>query len=90
MPVIDQIKHFIRHGKQAKQKGQYDIQGAANSVDKKADVNKETNNNDFPKDNDFNTATVVEQIVAEEREEKGKLPVYPGLERYQLIEKMGE
>ncbi|CAG8573066.1 7312_t:CDS:2 [Paraglomus occultum] len=81
MPVIDQIKHFIRHGKHAKQKGHYDIQGAANSVDRKA--NKESNN-------DFNKATVVEQIVAEEREEKNKLPVYPGLEKYQLIEKMGE
>jgi len=33
---------------------------------------------------------VLERIVAEEREAKGKLPRYPGLERYQLIEKMGD
>ena len=33
---------------------------------------------------------VLERIVAEERESKGKLPRYPGLERYQLIEKMGD
>lgn len=33
---------------------------------------------------------VLERIVAEERESKGKLPKYPGLERYQLIEKMGD
>lgn len=33
---------------------------------------------------------VLERIVAEEREAKGKLPKYPGLERYQLIEKMGD
>jgi serine/threonine-protein kinase RCK2 len=33
---------------------------------------------------------VIERIVAEERESKGKLPKYPGLERYRLIEKMGD
>ncbi|KAL9118057.1 MAG: hypothetical protein Q9187_005401 [Circinaria calcarea] len=33
---------------------------------------------------------VIERIVAEERESKGKLPRYPGLERYRLIEKMGD
>jgi hypothetical protein len=35
-------------------------------------------------------ASVLERIVAEERESKGKLPRYPGLERWQLIEKMGD
>lgn len=34
--------------------------------------------------------TVIERIVAEERESKGKLPRYPGLERWTLIEKMGD
>lgn len=34
--------------------------------------------------------SVLERIVAEERESKGKLPKYPGLERYSLIEKMGD
>ncbi|KAL1297547.1 hypothetical protein AAFC00_006117 [Neodothiora populina] len=33
---------------------------------------------------------VLERIVAEERESKGKLPKYPGLERWQLVEKMGD
>ncbi|EME83517.1 uncharacterized protein MYCFIDRAFT_154099 [Pseudocercospora fijiensis CIRAD86] len=33
---------------------------------------------------------VLQRIVAEERESKGKLPTYPGLERYQLLEKMGD
>ncbi|CDO74116.1 hypothetical protein BN946_scf185043.g166 [Trametes cinnabarina] len=32
----------------------------------------------------------VEQIVQEEREAKGKMPVYKGLENYKLIEKMGD
>ncbi|KAF2469158.1 Pkinase-domain-containing protein [Lindgomyces ingoldianus] len=34
--------------------------------------------------------TVLELIVAEERESKGKLPKYPGLERWTLLEKMGD
>jgi len=33
---------------------------------------------------------VLERIVAEEREAKGKLPNYPGLERWALLEKMGD
>ena len=32
----------------------------------------------------------IQQIVAEEREKQGKLPRYPGLERYHLVEKMGD
>ena len=35
-------------------------------------------------------ASVLERIVAEERESKGKLPRYPGLERWALQEKMGD
>jgi len=35
-------------------------------------------------------SSVLERIVAEERESKGKLPRYPGLERYTLLEKMGD
>ncbi|KAF1937450.1 calcium/calmodulin-dependent protein kinase-like protein [Clathrospora elynae] len=34
--------------------------------------------------------SVLERIVAEEREAKGKLPKYPGLERWTLLEKMGD
>ena len=33
---------------------------------------------------------VLEKIVAEERESKGKFPKYPGLERFRLVEKMGD
>lgn len=32
----------------------------------------------------------IEAIVAEEREKAGKMPRYPGLERYILVEKMGD
>ncbi|KAI9801907.1 MAG: hypothetical protein M1833_002221 [Piccolia ochrophora] len=34
--------------------------------------------------------TDIERMVAEERESKGKLPKYPGLERWILLEKMGD
>ncbi len=34
--------------------------------------------------------SAIERIVAEERESKGKLPRYPGLERWTLVEKMGD
>jgi hypothetical protein len=34
--------------------------------------------------------SVLQRIVAEERESKGKLPKYPGLERWTLLEKMGD
>ncbi len=34
--------------------------------------------------------TVLERMVAEERESKGKFPKYPGLERWILLEKMGD
>jgi len=33
---------------------------------------------------------ILARIVAEEKENKGKLPSYPGLQRYKLLEKMGD
>ncbi|KAK5108053.1 hypothetical protein LTR62_008827 [Meristemomyces frigidus] len=54
---------------------------AANAVDQKQ--KREARDKEY--DN-----SVLERIVAEERESKGKLPKYPGLERWTLIEKMGD
>lgn len=34
--------------------------------------------------------SVLERIVAEERDARGKMPRYPGLERWNLVEKMGD
>lgn len=45
---------------------------------------------DAAKKNNDVDPEVLERIVAEERESKGKLPRYPGLERWQLVEKMGD
>lgn len=56
-------------------------QAAANAVDqnqKKQQARKDVD------------PEVLERIVAEERESKGKLPRYPGLERWELVEKMGD
>ena len=50
-------------------------------------AHKQAGTTDRKKDYD---PTVLERIVAEERESKGKLPRYPGLDRYTLIEKMGD
>ena len=38
---------------------------------------------------DYDPSTI-ERIVAEEREAQGKFPKYPGLERFKLLEKMGD
>ena len=38
---------------------------------------------------DYNP-TDVERLVVEERESKGKFPKYPGLDRFRLLEKMGD
>jgi hypothetical protein len=40
--------------------------------------------------NEQTDPSVLQRIVAEERESKGKLPKYPGLERWTLLEKMGD
>ncbi|KAI9847689.1 MAG: hypothetical protein M1837_001937 [Sclerophora amabilis] len=42
-----------------------------------------------PKSKNYDPS-VIERIVAEERESKGHLPKYPGLERWTLLEKMGD
>lgn len=34
--------------------------------------------------------TLLAKIVAEEKETRGRLPIYPGLERWILLEKMGD
>jgi serine/threonine-protein kinase RCK2 len=38
----------------------------------------------------LNREADLQQIINEEREQKGKIPKYPGLERYILLEKMGD
>jgi hypothetical protein len=128
MSAIQNIKNFIRHGKQAKvsnaeptshvsnvhaqpaaisdanvidhSRGLQPSHGipdgystaavdnrnvAAKAADAAQNPEKGTNAN--RKDVD---PAVLEQIIAEERASKGKLPKYPGLERWTLLEKMGD
>ncbi|RHZ62432.1 hypothetical protein Glove_340g81 [Diversispora epigaea] len=86
--MIEQLKNFIRHGKHANQKlvGQdkthYDYEPKNPiTID---------GNRIYPEKTRVDNATAVAQIVAEERVQKSKLPTYSGLERYHILEKMGE
>lgn len=60
---------------------------AAKAADHKHKKEAQAGSVERTKDTD---PSVIERIVAEERESKGKLPKYPGLERWTLIEKMGD
>jgi hypothetical protein len=53
----------------------------------KKQAQKATGARDRKADYDSN---VIERIITEERESKAKLPRYPGLERYTLVDKMGD
>ncbi|KIW09419.1 hypothetical protein, variant 1 [Verruconis gallopava] len=146
MTTIQNLKNFIRHGKQARvanaepttnisnvhaQQQRYDQYGSAGRDQKQygisePDVFSHKPLHDPAVHGDFSAAAVdnrnvaakagdvaahaaedkakkqqatkestvdpqvLERIVAEERESKGRLPRYPGLERFILIEKMGD
>ncbi|CAG8753991.1 10481_t:CDS:2, partial [Racocetra persica] len=64
IPMIEHFKNFIRHGKQANKNG-----GAF-------DENKAVNNQNYT-DEKVDNYTAVARIVAEEREQRNKLPNYP-------------
>lgn len=111
MSTIQNLKNFIRHGKQARlvtphaepttdvtpvhaqqqrqPQGQYannldaiqynNGNGQASAQQKVADTTQ----------NKISRADI-ERLVAEERHSKSKMPKYPGLDRYILVEKMGD
>ncbi|KAK9477385.1 kinase-like domain-containing protein [Lipomyces japonicus] len=90
MPVLENLKNFIRHGKQATETSnvEYDRYGneIANSTAKVDNISSMADYSDNK--NNYNEA--ITRIVAEEKEQQSKLPMYPGLDRWQLIEKMGD
>jgi hypothetical protein len=133
MSAIQNIKNFIRHGKQAKYANAEPTTNVSNvtahpmgisepnmmdhqtsgqavqplpgdysaaAVDNRnvaaqaADAAAQAAGQQQRKGKDANKKdldpTVLERIIAEERESKGKLPRYPGLERWTLVEKMGD
>lgn len=69
----------------AAQAGGVAAKAAADKQDRQRAANAGTINRDKELD-----PSVIERIVAEERESQGKLPKYPGLERWTLVEKMGD
>ncbi|CAG8594230.1 17923_t:CDS:2 [Dentiscutata erythropus] len=78
--MIEQFKHFIRHGKQANKNSTAQNNITFENESKVPYYTEEKVDND----------TAVARIVAEEREQRSKLPNYPGLERYRLLQKMGD
>lgn len=62
---------------------------AARAAGDKQDKQRAANAGSTARDKDLDPS-VIERIVAEERESQGKLPKYPGLERWTLLEKMGD
>lgn len=90
MPVIEQLKNFIRHGKNAVAAsvgGDNAVGSAPSSRQQYADDTQQSTNVAPEQKTNFEAAAF---IVEEEKLAKSKMPFYPGLERYQLIEKMGE
>ncbi|KAK1976773.1 kinase-like domain-containing protein [Colletotrichum cereale] len=131
MSTIQQLKNFIRHGKQARatnndetspkqqhsppQKAQVGISepafGAANPVQPVPEAYSvagddqqnraaqaghaaahaaEPNQNKTSKAGKNIDNTHIAKLIAEENESKSKFPRYPGLERWELLEKMGD
>ncbi|KAH9853854.1 Pkinase-domain-containing protein [Lenzites betulinus] len=103
--VVDAFKNLIRHGKnhhstptrqqqdEAAHHHQQQQLAAQQRADQQSRQHREaqqaqqqqTQKQASPKYKEH-----VEQIVQEEREAKGKMPVYKGLENYKLVEKMGD
>ncbi|KEZ45942.1 hypothetical protein SAPIO_CDS1329 [Scedosporium apiospermum] len=94
MSTIQQLKNFIRHGKQARvaaddasKNPEAPPTGQAakiihhHAVSDPAVVNAKSKRIDESK---------IAKLVAEENESKSKFPKYPALERWQLLEKMGD
>ncbi|GFF48705.1 serine/threonine-protein kinase srk1 [Aspergillus udagawae] len=121
MSTIQNLKNFIRHGKQARlvtphaepttdvspvhaeqqrqPQGSYPpAAGNLDALDSKlghAHTHQQQSEppqsqpQKSPENKQARTAEI-EQIVAEERSSRSKMPKYPGLERYILLEKMGD
>ncbi|KAK6340055.1 hypothetical protein TWF730_001830 [Orbilia blumenaviensis] len=125
MPMIENLKNFIRHGKQARdpgpappttasthahahavtepafgqlpkqhddRAGEYTVGGGGAQANLAAQAEHQAAQKQAAKQRleDEDREAAVARIVAEERENKGRLPRYPGLERWNLIEKMGD
>jgi hypothetical protein len=117
MSTIQNLKNFIRHGKQARlvtphaepttnvspihaehqrqPQGSYPpAAGNLDAIDSRlgsgqAQAPQQKSSPDFQSKQRARELEI-EQIVAEERSQRNKMPRYPGLERYILLDKMGD
>lgn len=102
MSTIQQLKNFIRHGKQARavEENEKTAEAApappqpAKVVPAPPHSSSEpnvasTHAKDASKSKRINESNIA-KLVAEENEIKSKFPRYPGLERWKLLEKMGD
>lgn len=104
MAVFENLRNFIRQGRQAAdnlskpsrshahqdthQPAPSRSQPVSQSAPQSNSVSDTQNNKDERKKRyDDN---IVKQLVDEEKASAGRLPNYPGLERYQLLDKMGD
>ncbi|PTB66049.1 kinase [Trichoderma citrinoviride] len=88
MSTIQQLKNFIRHGKQARTANFADERksDAASQPVPQPPPEKTVATGPLRKIDEANLA----QIIAEENASKSKFPKYPDLERWELLEKMGD
>ncbi|EFX04635.1 calcium calmodulin-dependent protein kinase [Grosmannia clavigera kw1407] len=98
MSTIQQLKNFIRHGKQARavNDGQPTPKETSPSRHNHTQRHNPTASDmdSSPKEPQVKNKKVADegiaQLVADEKESLGKIPKYPGLERWLLLEKMGD
>lgn len=106
MSTIQQLKNFIRHGKQARTTNPADETSSRKSdpshpTQHKAATEPSQTQAQYQEAADLHAEEVQRQkkryddeklakLVAEENASKSKFPRYPGLERWELIDKMGD
>lgn len=95
--MMEQLKNFIRHGKHARSTAQnlpLAKEAANNAPISSLSPQTAASSPAMQSDSKMTPEKVskrdVELIVAQESAEKSKLPKYPGLEKYLLVQKMGE
>ncbi|CAI4218522.1 unnamed protein product [Parascedosporium putredinis] len=100
MSTIQQLKNFIRHGKQARVAADDAAKSPEtvtvpqpakvhHAASEPTSVHETAQHKQATKSKRIDESNIA-KLVAEENENKSKFPKYPGLERWQLVEKMGD
>ncbi|KIK65430.1 hypothetical protein GYMLUDRAFT_38887 [Collybiopsis luxurians FD-317 M1] len=89
--VVDAFKNLIRHGKHHNAQHRDESHPSDQSPTRNQHVQQaQPSPKQVEKDSLPAHREAAEQIVKEEREAKAQMPVYKGLENFQLLEKMGD